>query len=80
MAQLSCNVSGLTSEEREACLRVIILNLKKGTPLKLRMWDGEEIEARFQRFIYKGMVLKNRAKYYRIKCLDVEVLTKLDKL
>lgn len=80
MENLRCNVSGLTSEEREACLRVIILNLKKGTPLKLRMWDGEEIEARFERFLYKGMLLKNRAKYYRVKCLDVEELVKLDKL
>lgn len=66
------NMSGLTSEEREACLRVVVLNLKKGTPLKLVMWDKEEIEGRFVRFIYKGLVLKNKGQFIRVRCLDVE--------
>lgn len=77
MEILKCNVSGLTSEEREACLRVLVLNLKKGTPIKLVMSDKEEIEGRFQRFVYRGMVLKNKGQYYRIKCLDIDELVQL---
>lgn len=80
MELLKCNVSGLTSEEREACLRVIVLNLKKGNPLKIVMWDKEEIEGRFVRFIHKGMVLRNKSKYYRVKCLDIEELIRLENL
>jgi hypothetical protein len=62
----------MLSEERTACLDILNMDLKKGDELKFRLYDGEIIEGRFFRYIYKGFVVKNKGEFKRVRCLDVE--------
>jgi hypothetical protein len=62
----------MLSEERTACLSILNMDFKKGDELKFRLYDGEIIEGRFFRYIYKGFVVKDKGEFKRVRCLDVE--------
>lgn len=58
----------LVSEvDKEACLRILNLNLTKGSKIQI----NNEITGNFVRFVYQGIVLKNKSEYSRIKCRDI---------
>lgn len=62
----------LVSEvDKAACLRILNLNLTKGSKIQVNLNDNNEITGNFVRFVYHGIVLKNKGEYSRIKIRDI---------